>query len=63
MEEFLFVLHDLRAGEFDFDIAHQQNAAIELDGHVVVDTLQVGQLIRVNLCGEIGEKRNQTEPI
>lgn len=49
MEEFLFVLHDLSTREFDLDIAHEQNAAVELDGNVIVDALQIRQLVRVNL--------------
>lgn len=50
MEEFLLVLHNsLRAGEFNLDIAHEPNTSIQLDGDVVVDALQFGQLIRKNL--------------
>lgn len=49
MEEFLFVLHDLSTRKFYLDIACQQNAAVELDGDVIVNALQIRQLVWVNL--------------
>jgi hypothetical protein len=45
MEEFLFVLHDLGAREFNLDVADEVNASIQFDRNVVVYSLQVGQLI------------------
>lgn len=49
MEEFLFVLDDLGAGEFDLDVAYQRYTAVQLDRHIIVYSLQIGQLVRMNL--------------
>lgn len=38
MEEFLLVLHYLRAREFNFNVAHERNTPIHLDRCVIVDS-------------------------
>jgi hypothetical protein len=52
VEEFLFVLQNLRARKFNFYIAHQHKAAIEFDWNNILHillTLYVRQLLCVNL--------------
>lgn len=49
MEEFLFVLHELRAGELNLHVTHQRYTAVQFDRNVIVDALEVGQLVHLNL--------------